>query len=959
MRRVKTMFVCVLLSASVSQAGAQTTANGTVRGLVTDEQGAAIPGVLVTATSATVPGVFASTTDSEGQYRLVELPPGDYTILGELTGFAKVVRSPVAVRAGLNLVVPLTLKVGGVDETVQVTGDTPILETQNAVRSINVSGELLRATPLSERREWYSALALAPGVTTAEWVNNDKLIYVHGADQAANVVQLDGADITNASRSGVSYISLNTDAIDDIQIKTAGVDAASPLGLGGIINIATASGTNRLKGAVTVFGQPLAWNGSNTPGGTSSTVEQLQIDASAGAPIVKDKVWGFGAYRFSDITTGVSRTPAELDVLRALIPGYAPFDSENRAHFWFAKITTRLSPAHQIFGFYQEDTNPVLVATPTAEFRSRESLGGSAASFRINSAWSGRLTTRFAASFNDKRRETQDNGVAGPLRRIFRSTILSAGRLTGNGNLVLAGNPLTSELTQPNKKTVISFDVTVLAAHALGSHELQTGIYAVPALHQGSHNSYVNGGFNQEESVLRDPASVTSGLIPFHRVVMNGPELTTFRQRGQDLAFYVQDAWRPTTRLTISAGVRVDRITVRDLIFDVVAQQSVDVGPRFGLNYALTADTRQVVRAHWVRVHDQAGLVTSVGTAAIGQQDLYDLDLNGTFETVFLTPPTLALTSNRVVDPALHQPFINEAGAGYAVQLPGGMSVGVDFVQRHYRDRPTLVETNGRYNGQVFAGYVDEAFNEIFRATNNHWNSPVYRSLELSLTKRTARIQAIGSVVRQWRHMGGTWQPNDPASFIQPMAFANDHGIGSATGTTSAATDANSLSGTHMTQRSTASAQWQDAAVRTGLVYQGPWGLSIGTHYVFQSGIWSGPIVSRLSAADPAFGPATVTLSNGRVVSNPLATTIRFAYPTRGDGQLKTPPLHAWNIRVGRRFAWRNAKTDVSVDVFNLTNNDADLSFQSGANQTYNSLYGTLTFRQLPRSAQLTLRTTF
>jgi hypothetical protein len=957
MRRVSMSVLGLLLIAS--SARAQTTAAGSIRGTVVDEQGAPMPGVSITARSPTVPGEFIATTGLDGQYRLGDLPPGDYTMVAELTGFASVRRSPVAVRAGLNLIVPLTMKVGSVDETVQVTGDTPLLETQNAVRSVNISGTLLRATPLSERREWYGALVLAPGVTTAEWVNNDKLIYVHGADQTANVVQIDGADVTNASRNGVSSVSLNTDAIDDIQIKTAGVDAATPLGLGGIINIATASGTNTLKGALTIFGQPQAWNGNNTPGGTSSTIEQLQIDASAGAPILKDRLWGFGAYRYTNLTSGVSRSPATLEALQALLPGFRPVDNETHAHFWFAKLTTRWTPAHQIFGFYQEDTTPVFVVTPTAEHRSRDSNGGMAASFRVNSVWSNRLTTRFSASHNNKHRENDDLGVAGPARRIFRSALLSSGRLTGNGQLATTGNPLTLTVTEPNKKTVIAFDATFLAPHLAGSHELQAGLYVVPGLHQGNHNTYVNGGFTLEESALRDPASLTSGLIPFHRVVMNGPELTTFWQRTRDVAVYVQDAWRPTARLTVNAGVRIDRITMHDLIFDVVAQESVDVGPRFGINYALTADARQVARAHWVRVHDQPGLVTSVGSTTIGQQDLYDLDLNGSFETVFVTPPTLALTANRIVDADFHQPFINEAGVGYAAQLPAGFGAGVDIVQRHYRHRPTLVETNGRYNGSVFAGYLDEGFNEIFRATNNRWNSPVYRSLELSLTRRGPRMQAIASVVRQWRHIDGTWQPNDPASSIQPSAFENDRGIGSTTGTTSAATDANSLSGTQMTQRSTASAQWQDYAFRTGVVHAGPWGLSLATNYTFQSGIWSGPVVTRLTAADPAFGPPTVTLSNGRVVSNPLATTIRFAQPTRGDGQLKTPPLHVWNLRIGRRFAWRTAKVDTSIDLFNLTNHDADLSFQNGANQTYNSLYGTTTFRQLPRSAQLTLRTTF
>src|SRR5260221_9029756 len=150
----------------------------------------------------------------------------------------------------------------------------------------------------------------------------------------------------------------------------------------------------------------------------------------------------------------------------------------------------------------------------------------------------------------------------------------------------------------------------------------------------------------------------------------------------------------------------------------------------------------------------------------------------------------------------------------------------------------------------------------------------------------------LASYVRQWRHIDGTWQPNDPAAFIQPGAFANDKGIGSSTGTASATTDANSLIGFHMTQPLTASAQWQDYVARAAAAVNAPWGLLLSTSYTFQSGTWSGPIVTRMAAADPAFGPPTVRLSNGRVVSNPLATVIRFPDPPRGEGQMRTPALH-------------------------------------------------------------------
>jgi hypothetical protein len=162
-----------------------------------------------------------------------------------------------------------------------------------------------------------------------------------------------------------------------------------------------------------------------------------------------------------------------------------------------------------------------------------------------------------------------------------------------------------------------------------------------------------------------------------------------------------------------------------------------------------------------------------------------------------------------------------------------------------------------------------------------------------------------------------------------------------------------------MTQRATASAQWQDHVFRTAVTCAAPWDLLLATSYVFQSGAWSGPILTRLAAPDPAFGPSTVTLSNRRVVTNPLATVLRFAYPTRGEGQLATPHLHIWSARIGRRFAVRGLRFDAALDVFNLTNNGADLSFQPGANQQFNPSYGLTEFRQLPRSAQATLRISF
>src|SRR5436305_256666 len=107
------------------------------------------------------------------------------------------------------------------------------------------------------------------------------------------------------------------------------------------------------------------WNDSNTPGGTSSTSSQRLVDLSSGAPIVKDRLWAFGAYRYVDLRTGVSRTAAQIAAIRSLVKDYQPSDSASAAHFWFGKLTAQPSARQQISGFYQRDVNPISVATAT------------------------------------------------------------------------------------------------------------------------------------------------------------------------------------------------------------------------------------------------------------------------------------------------------------------------------------------------------------------------------------------------------------------------------------------------------------------------------------------------------------------------------------------------------------------------------------------------------------------
>ena len=129
--------------ATAVPADAQIATEGTVRGVVRDAEGGVLPGVTVTAVSPTVPGTHIGVSESDGQYRLLNLSPGVFDVVAELAGFAKYTRQGVEVRAGLNLTLDIVLTLGSVTENIIVSGGSPLLETQKPIQAVNIAGDFL------------------------------------------------------------------------------------------------------------------------------------------------------------------------------------------------------------------------------------------------------------------------------------------------------------------------------------------------------------------------------------------------------------------------------------------------------------------------------------------------------------------------------------------------------------------------------------------------------------------------------------------------------------------------------------------------------------------------------------------------------------------------------------------------------------------------------------------------
>jgi Carboxypeptidase regulatory-like domain len=138
--------------------------DGGLRGTVRDSQGGVLPGVTITARSPGVLTPATAVTDEGGTYRLVNLPPGTYSMTAELSGFAGYTREGILLRAGATFQVDITMEVGSLEETITVTGDSPMIEVARPSNVLNIDGEFQKAIPAVQSHFWSDFLQYTPGV---------------------------------------------------------------------------------------------------------------------------------------------------------------------------------------------------------------------------------------------------------------------------------------------------------------------------------------------------------------------------------------------------------------------------------------------------------------------------------------------------------------------------------------------------------------------------------------------------------------------------------------------------------------------------------------------------------------------------------------------------------------------------------------------------------------------------
>ena len=278
---------------------------GTVSGVLTDTSGAIIQGARVTLLDEAKGYQFTATSNSEGQYLFISIPPGSYTVSAEAQGFEKTVRTHIRLNISENPTANLTMKIASTTETVEVKGQTTTVDTQDAVTGQVVDRRFINDLPLIDR--YVLTLAyLAPGINDQSDQNSigdtGTNFISNGSRGASADILVDGSSITNFEPNGgitaVTYVE-SPEAVEEFKIQQSNFSAEYGFSGGSIINMVTRSGTNKFHGEAydfirnTITDANSWFNDSTTPITPIPPVHRHEFGGTFGGPIIKDKTFFF------------------------------------------------------------------------------------------------------------------------------------------------------------------------------------------------------------------------------------------------------------------------------------------------------------------------------------------------------------------------------------------------------------------------------------------------------------------------------------------------------------------------------------------------------------------------------------------------------------------------------------------------------------------------------------------
>ncbi|MGH9657342.1 MAG: TonB-dependent receptor, partial [Bryobacteraceae bacterium] len=722
------VLACVALL-GVSAVAQQT--NGTILGRILDAQGATIPGATVTAKNPQTGFERTVVSDAEGTYRLSALPVGQYEVTVELAGFSTIDRRGLVVSVGQTLTVDFEMKVANVAETITVTALSPMIEsTVSSVGGVVDIGRI-ESLPLNGR-QFANLAATIPGVGLGYHSDPTKSTQyspqINGGNGRNVNYQIDGGDNNDDTVGGLLQL-FPLEAIQEFNLVTSRAKAENGRSNGGVLNVVTKSGTNDLHGSFFEFFRDTAMNSRTTTEKNNKIDKQdyrrNQFGGSFGGPIITDKLHYFGA---------VERT--QQDTLQAVntkglftnLDGI--YATPYRETLLNIKVTQNVSSSQYLSVRYGRNQN----TQPYGATASKPPNGWGTSENKFN-------------SFN-----VNHNLVVGAdkLNEFIFQYADFANHINANStdpyqtfpNGVAVGQSPNTPQTTEQKKWQFRDDFSWHVSGMGGvGHDFKAGLNFI-----NEPRLFIT--FNSGKGVLQHTHLDDTVAGPISVVTMNDGDASANIPLKQ-YAFFVQDDWRVTDRLTLNIGLRYDLITGYQ--FDqslnpnyVKVQNAGKAGlltgikglenfgqdpkddtnnyqPRFGFAWDLSGNNRNVIRGGWGVYMDMAytnsnALFAASDATGKGFGTVVNVDnqsgirnADGSFYRVG-QPVSNIISQNlaggafplfgQFTDPRLQMPYTRQASIGWSHQLTPSTAITADLVRADGRDlntRPRIntIQANG------------------------------------------------------------------------------------------------------------------------------------------------------------------------------------------------------------------------------------------------------------------------
>jgi hypothetical protein len=938
MKRLFMAAALVLITASVALAQI---AGGSITGTVMDEQGGVLPGVTVTIAGSD--RTTSAVTDEAGKFRFLNLAPGTYKVTAALTGFSTIVREGVEVRVGANAELPFNLKVATVEETITVTGESPIVDTRATGTATNFTQAELEKVPTS--RDPWALLRTVPGVLVdrvnvgGNETGQQSSFQSKGTRPQDAVWTMDGVEITDMAAVGASPTYFNYDNFEEIQIATAGQDIRQRTGGVGL-NFVVKRGTNSFSGGARGYFTNDSLQSENVPDelravgvthATSDHNDQIsEYGFELGGPILRDKAWFYGSYSQQDVRL-VRRSGNLID--RTILK------NPNVKLNWQAGRNDMVS-----FLFFNGDkikngrspgVSGINFDAPTATW----DQGNAYTDFKLQGLWKVEDNHTFGSKFFLTSRYAYYNTgftlapIGGMDETSGRSFIL--GRSFGSVSRGLNVRP----------QHTVNVDGTAFQQWFGASHDIKLGFGWRRADGQGG-TLWPGNGFLAREN------SVTDFRVEVYREGFGGNRIAATN-------FYVGDTIQKG-RMTVDVGVRYDHQVGEALASDTGSNQAFpnlvpgisfagyeapftwkNISPRAGVTVAVDEARKTILRASYSRYAGQlnTGAVgfmnpsSQVGFAAYRWNDLNGDHLataNEVLTDQFITAgggfnpaaPTAVSSANRI-DPDLEAPITQSFVAGIDRELIPNLGVQVNYsytrtnnvLGNNFNNVTPRVGVrpgpNGDYiNGPVLTGtlhdgrtYSVQTFTPIAAAVAaggngfllSNWDGfyQDYNGLELSVVKRMSN---------RWMARVGFAYNNARDHFETRDAMYDTNGNPTPTDTEPLVDGGQHV---ELTAGSGAgdifiNAKWQFNA---NGVYVLPWDIEAGVSIFGRQGYPFVPFRQTALGADSL-----------RVILVPEVDTYRLEN------------LWSTDIRLAKRFSFRgNTSVQFIADGFNILNANTEL----------------------------------